>query len=1005
MIASFFNKDGKLILGLLLIMLTLHFLFLVSSGPQLLNLPGSVVNQLVHIVCTLIILARLAQIPRRELTMQVRLFWFCITTAFGFWLLTKISLLTTHILALSDWVFLLADYGYFAFFLVTVFSLLFYGSAQQQENHKEVNRSLLNQYGAIFFMGALFVYLVIVPNQSKSSEFTHHFSSYLFFILMDVYLAIAFLTNALHAEQTDWRRRFMWLSATFMVYLVLDSIELATRSELITWKSDGIASLIWFIPYLTLALAFIPKLPTARVAAVPLPSWLPSALTITMAILPLLHAIGHSIDLFQGDLKDIRENILIVWVLVYLIFINIIEKQGQDTSAEPEQQSNEPKLAPEALTIKLDSVPYPLFLLDNLGRILHTNNATSELTGYSENQLKSEFFAGLLAKDEPLEPLLRFSETTFSESKLVTSGTREVHIQHKDGQKLVCYISFAEVDSCTFTVSLIDITKLHEAEQQALSIKDKFLANITHEFRTPLTIIQGAVEEGVEHITDEALQRRFLSAKSNTIRVLKMVEQLLNLSKITSAPKLSLSVQPASEIVKDCCLQFEPLCRQKDITFASDVNDNLWINVQEDALQQILYNLLSNAFKYSEQNGEIRLAAVQEQQKLYIEISDTGCGMTEEEQERLFERFQRADAAKRSNTFGVGIGLSLVSELIQLHNWQISVRSKLNEGTKFKMSIPLVAAPVELAQNNTFEGNKTISFELEDTGLGPTHQIVASEGKQEAGDNSVNQERLLIVEDNLDMQEYLRHLMAPLYQTEIVGRGQLGIDRAIQEIPDIIICDLMLPDITGYEVVEALKKNPVTQHIPILMLTAKADIQSKLKGLEKRADDYLTKPFHYKELQLRLQNLLDIRQKMQMILRQKMNQESFHEARQNALPDNKEAPEVMPHQQFLSRLQAIAEKHFAEEAFGLTLLADNMAMSERQLQRKLKAALDMTPGEYIREYRLIKARDLLAEGKGVGLVAEQVGFSNQAYFARCFKQQTGQTPSEFQKSATSSDSV
>ena len=247
------------------------------------------------------------------------------------------------------------------------------------------------------------------------------------------------------------------------------------------------------------------------------------------------------------------------------------------------------------------------------------------------------------------------------------------------------------------------------------------------------------------------------------------------------------------------------------------------------------------------------------------------------------------------------------------------------------------------------------------------------------------------------MQDYLRYLLAPLYQTEIIGRGQAGVDYAEKEIPDMIICDLMLPDISGYEVLDALKQNPLTRHIPTLMLTAKTDIQSKLSGLENRADDYLTKPFHHKELQLRLQNLLGIREKMQSLLRQQISQDALEKAKSQAMPAQTLPENINPHQDFLNRLQTLAQTHFADTEFSLSILASSMAMSERQLQRKLKAALNMTPGEYIRQYRLIKSKPLLQQGLSVAQVSESVGFSDPAYFARCFKQEMGASPSEYQR--------
>jgi len=968
-----------------------HLTLLLTNVASLLQWHNSVLLQGAHVLYSLLILIFISFIPKEGLNLKEKLFWFCISFAMLIWLLTKISLLILISANLSDWIYLLADYGYFAFFLVACFAHVFFSNQDKPGAKKQVHYGTLTQIVSLCLMGGLFVYLVVIPSQSAHTEFNLHYSSFLFYILMDLYLFTLFAFSSQSASEALWRQRFAWISLSFALLLLLDITELCIKANILSVQIDGLISLLWYLPYVALAFAFQPGTQIYPMVnkRKSLPIWLPDHTLVGLVLLPVVHVAGHNSGVFAEDLKPLREDILIFWVVIFAGFIYVKQWLNQEVKPEEAPELTVPPVLEESQDIT-QNLPFPSFVLDKLGRIKYCNQAAADKFHYSETELIGTFFSGLLAKDEPLETMLRFSESAFSESKLVTQGMREAFFRDQQGKQLTCYVAFAELKEGGFVASLVDVSRLHEAEQQALSIKDKFLANITHEFRTPLTIIQGALDESLEQSSDSHLKTRLTAAKTNATRILKMVEQLLNLSKITSAPKLEKVPQPASQIINDTCQQFAQLCQNKNIEFNYKVTPGAWINVHDDALQQILYNLLSNAYKYSVRDSKISVDAHLQDTTLILTISDTGCGMTEEEQARLFERFQRADSARRSETFGVGIGLSLVSELVNLHNWHIAVDSTLNEGTTFTLKIPC-SSPEQSSTGQV----KVIDFNVEEADAEKVSPPVAD--KNTASEHT-SDNKLLIIEDNPDMQEYLRHLMADLYQTDIITNGKPGIEQAIIDIPDVIICDLMLPDISGFEVVTQLKAHPVTQHIPILMLTAKSDTQSKLQGLEHQADDYLTKPFHHRELQLRVGNLLQNRARQQRQLREQLQHETLNKAKSHVLPSEVPAQEVLPHQQFLDKLQGISEKHFQNESFAPSQLASELALSERQLQRKLKAALNMTPGEYLREYRLLKSRELLAQGMPIGRVAEEVGFANQNYFTRCFKQQCGQTPSEYQKS-------
>lgn len=934
-------------------------------------------------------------------------FWFSLTLAMILWIVTKIGLLSAQIFEFSDGIYLVANYGYFAFFLCFLFALQLLSSPNNA--NKDVTFSYSHdQWLALTFMGFMFLYLIVISPQNPSQEQEYFYSSFIFYLTMDVFLLCICIRQSANSELIQWRKRLYWFAITFILFLILDLMELLIRTQQLSLDLQGIVALFWHFPYITLligisinedkdkpiaAASYSPFRGSGPLLAVR--DKIPEAPVVLLISLPVIHFTGYQIEILAPESKDARELILIIWILIYAgyLYLNPAAKTVSANKTPSDSSHSDIKLTEQNNDLVehvLTALPFPCFLLNDKGRIRFCNQTAVDLFGYQESELVDSHFSGLLDKNEPLTDLLRYSETCLSDSQLFTNSIREVHCHHRNGQKLFCYIAFGKTDLETSLVTMADITSLHDAEVQALSIKDKFLANITHEFRTPLTIIQGVIDEGLDNEPDGTFHSRLVAAKSNSVRVLKMVEQLLNLSKITSAPKLDFSAQPASQIIFESCRQFENLCQYKNIQFVTNIDKDIWIMVHEDALQQVLYNLLSNAYKYSDCNSKINVVAKVVNSNLHLTISDTGHGMNQEEQSRLFERFQRADAAKSSSTFGVGIGLSLVSELVASHEWRITVDSKLNVGTHFNIEIPVSNSSGTEAQTST---SNDYYAELSIFPKSPQQLDVAANTTQYDANKGAN--KLLVIEDNPDMQDHLTHLLSPHYQVDVRGTGKDGISAAMEDIPDLIVCDLMLPDIFGFDVVEQLKNHELTQHIPIIMLTAKADNQSKLTGLEKQADDYLTKPFDHRELKLRIDNLLSLREKIQGLLR---GQLSAGRLPQQAEPGEEAAQfQALPHQKFLDKLQLVAGKQYADEEFNTSKLAANMHLSERQLQRKLKAALDITPGEYIREFRLIKARGLLKSGMSVGQVAEAVGFSSQNYFARCFKIHTGKTPSDFQR--------
>jgi PAS domain S-box-containing protein len=913
---------------------------------------------------------------RRSNQLNQQFFWLCLLLAAFVWWSAKFILVFGTATFGEEAVHEVADYAYFAFYLTFIFAAFL--APYEVDFNRGIN---LKQLAALLFTLACFSYFVLIPIQFDLNDYRSHYPSFVFYMMMDGLLCCLLLIQACRCADATWRKRFVLFALTFALFLVLDFFEVAKRAGYIHFEFSGLIQLPWFLPYLLLIGAYS-VIDKAERPVPPLAlAWLPDQLIVLTFALPLMHACGYALQLFNENLHEYRELVL---AFVLLIFAGLLLYRDRwralTRTALAQNNTHTDK------TFDPDQLSFAYLRLNASGRIVQSNQALRQLLGYQADEMAGQLFGMLLARDEPMEQLLRFSERQINVPGELPRQNKEIRLQQKNGHTLPCYTGIQYLQDDSLIICITDISGLKLAEEQALSIKDKFIANITHEFRTPLTIINGALDEAIEQVGEPILLSRIQAAKSNTIRILKMVEQLLSLSKLTSAPKVFPTEQPLSEIVRMAATQFQPVARQRHISFSTDISAGLWASIADDAIQQIVANLLGNAFKYTPEGGEVSFTLSRLDQHAIMRVADNGSGITQSQQQQIFQRFQRATTD--SNTFGVGIGLALVNELVNAHHWQLTLESDGVQGASFTLKLPLCEA-----KSAEFNKAADYNYHLEELSR---RAEVSSELPPPENTNI----KLLIIEDNPDMQDYLSHLMAAHYSVEVVGAGAEGVCAAINSVPDIIICDLMLPDMSGFEVVEQIKQHEVTAHIPILMLTARADLESKLEGLERKADDYLTKPFHHKELHLRLRNLLLIRKNIQTYLQAQL----YAKQETGLLTESQrvdEEPEVTDPQtkKFILALQVVTEKHYAEEYFGLEEMASALALSERQLQRKMKAMTDFSPAEYLKKYRLEQAKIRLLEGDPIGIVAGDVGFSSQAYFTKCFKESYQMTPSTFLKQA------
>jgi signal transduction histidine kinase/DNA-binding response OmpR family regulator len=529
---------------------------------------------------------------------------------------------------------------------------------------------------------------------------------------------------------------------------------------------------------------------------------------------------------------------------------------------------------------------------------------------------------------------------------------------------------------------LIQEKKQLEADRlkELNEFKARFYTNITHEFRTPLTVISGMSENIKGHPKEKELIKR------NSASLLMLINQLLDLSKLESG---SLTLNPVHQDIivylQYLTESFYSNASQKNIrlVFYSEEKE-VSMDYDERIIQQIVYNLLSNALKFTPESGRIIFHASKVEEEgqplLKLKVKDTGQGISPENIDHIFDRFYQVIDTINPQAGGTGIGLALTKELVELMNGRIAVESEPEVGTEFILYLPIEA---QIAATSPQALKTPPLFPVEDTQVLTTSEELQNEAYEAA--NSELPE-LLIIEDNQDIVTYIKTILQGQYIFHTAKNGVLGIEQALEIIPDIIISDVMMPEKNGYEVCEVLKQDERTSHIPIILLTAKSTQQDKIQGLSYGADAYLTKPFDKEELMIRLKTLIEVRQQLQR---------RYASTTVDAAID----PAALSIEDiFLNKLQEHIHAQLNNTEFGVAQLATASHLSQMQLYRKLKALTDKTPSQFIRSYRLQQGLELLKEGQlTVSEVAYEVGFADPSYFSRTFQKEFRKNPSDFLK--------
>jgi len=526
--------------------------------------------------------------------------------------------------------------------------------------------------------------------------------------------------------------------------------------------------------------------------------------------------------------------------------------------------------------------------------------------------------------------------------------------------------------------------RLRQAETQQLRDLDRaksvFFANISHEFRTPLTLILSPLRDLRNQRFKGDLPRAHAMMERNAERLLGLVNQLLELSRLESG-KLQLMPEP-SDIhahLRTLAGSFESLAAQKAIHFQTNIGQTpAWVSYDRDKLEKIVANLLSNAFKFTHEEGQVSLTATlqsipkkNDHQALTIAVSDTGIGIPAPILPRIFERFFQVENNESDGQPGSGIGLALTKELVELMQCQIAVESTENQGSTFHVTLPLAKAEAVQSLLTEAPASPTI----------PVHPY------QQQHPSPGNYPVVLVVEDNPDVREYLQTQLQTSYRILVAENGTAGLEIAQSEIPDLILTDLMMPGTDGMAMTRLLKSDVRTSHIPIVMLTAKAEREDRIEGIGTGAEAYLTKPIDSEEMHVTIANLL----KNRSLLFDKFSREI-------SLGASKLPEQLSLDEQWLHKVLQAIEENMENEFFGVEQLADKLAMSRSNLFRKLSAMTGESPVVLIRKIRLQRARQLLEQGAGnVSEVAIMTGFSSRTYFAKCFTDEFGHAPSVVKK--------
>ena len=540
-----------------------------------------------------------------------------------------------------------------------------------------------------------------------------------------------------------------------------------------------------------------------------------------------------------------------------------------------------------------------------------------------------------------------------------------------------------------------ELKRLNEEVLELTHSRLVFFTNISHELRTPLTLIADPVEMLLEDTGIKGKSRELLKmVQRNALALQQLVSNILDFRKIQN-DKMELKLY-RFDIVKTLTMwvgDFQLTAERKQIRLHLDVDDlkgSHEMIADQEKISRIVFNLLSNALKYTPAGGEIFVSLKDEGANLRLDVRDTGKGISQDEADKIFERFFQAKGAAS----GTGIGLALVKSFVELHHGEARVESEPGKGSDFIVVIPrkqegdsqVIHNDVDIVDNSANASASVSKNVVDESVLQYIDDGDRSRGKvQQLVSENTNRPTVLVIDDNTDIRQYERTLLQDEYVVLEAADGKEGLAVALKEVPDLVICDVMMPVMDGLEFTKQLKTNTATSHIPVIMLTAKNLEEHRAEGYEHGADSYITKPFHSKVLLARIENLL----------RQRQLLKNLYQGTKEAEKEISEAHLEDRDKQFLKQLQAIIQKNLSDSEFGVEDMGQQIGLSRVQLYRKVKAMTGSSVVDLLRKARLAKARRLLeTRSMSVSEVAYEVGFSAPSYFTKCFKEEYGMLPGD-----------
>ena len=540
-----------------------------------------------------------------------------------------------------------------------------------------------------------------------------------------------------------------------------------------------------------------------------------------------------------------------------------------------------------------------------------------------------------------------------------------------------------------------ELKRLNEEVLELTHSRLVFFTNISHELRTPLTLIADPVEMLLEDTGIKGKSRELLKmVQRNALALQQLVSNILDFRKIQNG-KMELKLY-RFDIVKTLTMwvgDFQLTAERKQIRLHLDVDDlkgSHEMIADQEKISRIVFNLLSNALKYTPAGGEIFVSLKDEGANLRLDVRDTGKGISQNEADKIFERFFQAKGAAS----GTGIGLALVKSFVELHHGEARVESEPGKGSDFIVVIPrkqegdsqVIHNDVDIVDNSANASASVSKNVVDESVLQYIDDGDRSRGKvQQLVSENTNRPTVLVIDDNTDIRQYERTLLQDEYVVLEAADGKEGLAVALKEVPDLVICDVMMPVMDGLEFTKQLKTNTATSHIPVIMLTAKNLEEHRAEGYEHGADSYITKPFHSKVLLARIENLL----------RQRQLLKNLYQGTKEAEKEISEAHLEDRDKQFLKQLQAIIQKNLSDSEFGVEDMGQQIGLSRVQLYRKVKAMTGSSVVDLLRKARLAKARRLLeTRSMSVSEVAYEVGFSAPSYFTKCFKEEYGMLPGD-----------